>query len=336
MSLILKVADHDHLDSSAGVLTALSVTVQTIAAIGPTMGSLLIDLGGWRLTMVINIPLGALALVLGWIMLPSYGGCTRQDGTEALHDFDWAGTALFALALLGLLLFLMAPATSTLWGLVVAVAAGATFAFRERRTKAPFIDLRLLRGNLPLLATYARTLAASTTSYAFIYGFSQWVEDGRGLTASNAGLLLLPTFGVGILVSALWGRIPQVRAKLIVSGVLQVVVGAILLFTWPGSPVWFLAAATALLGIPQGLLSLSNQNALYHQAHPASLGASSGLLRTFQYFGAIIASAATGMAFGHRADSTGMHELALFMIAVSTLALLITLIDRSLARVGQT
>ncbi len=334
MSLIRKVADHDHLDSPAGVLTALSVTVQTIAAIGPTLGGLLIDLGGWRLTMVINIPLGAFALVLGWMALPSYGGGTRQEERDALRGFDWAGTALFAVALMGLLLFLMAPGASTLWGLAVAAAAGAAFAFRELRTKAPFIDLRLLRGNLPLLATFARALSASTSSYAFIYGFSQWMEDGRGLSASNAGLLLLPTFGIGILVSALWGRTPQVQTKLIVGGILQVVVSVILLLTSPGSPIWFLAAATALLGIPQGLLSLCNQNALYHQAHPASLGASSGLLRTFQYFGAIIASAATGMAFGQRADSAGMHELALFMIAVSALALLITLTDRSLARVG--
>ncbi|MBS4076536.1 MFS transporter [Ameyamaea chiangmaiensis] len=331
MSLIRKVANHDHLESPASVLTALSVTVQTIAAIGPTLGGLLIALGGWRLTMAINIPLGMAALLLGWMMLPAYGTGTQQDEREALRSFDWAGTALFAVALLGLLLFLMAPGTSTLWSLAMAASAGAAFAFHELRVTAPFIDLRLLWGNLPLLATYARALAASTTSYAFIYGFSQWMEEGRGLSASKTGLLLLPTFGVGILVSTLWGRTPQVRGKLVVGGTLQAVVGSVLLLTSPGSPIWFLATVTALLGIPQGLLSLSNQNALYHQAHPESLGASSGLLRTFQYFGAIIASAATGMAFGHRADTTGMHELAAFIIIVSTLALLVTLLDRSLA-----
>ena len=60
-----------------------------------------------------------------------------------------------------------------------------------------------------------------------------------------------------------------------------------------------------MIGVPQGLISLANQNALYHQADPARIGASAGLLRTFIYLGAIVASAANAAAFRHGADTAG-------------------------------
>ena len=41
----------------------------------------------------------------------------------------------------------------------------------------------MLGGNLPLLATYARTRLTMTVSYSFLYGYTQWLEDTRGLSA---------------------------------------------------------------------------------------------------------------------------------------------------------
>ncbi|MEU9387512.1 MFS transporter, partial [Streptomyces sp. NPDC048279] len=99
-----------------------------------------------------------------------------------------------------------------------------------------------------------------------------------------------------------------------------------------GSPVWLLLAVGALLGVPQGLLGLAAQTALYRQADPERIGSAAGLLRTFMYLGALGASAATAAFYPHRADTGGLHGLALFMLAGSVLLLAITLPDRSLAR----
>ena len=90
----------------------------------------------------------------------------------------------------------------------------------------------------------------------------------------------------------------------------------------------------AVLGLPQGLLNLANQNALYAQAEPARTGASAGLLRTFYYLGAILSSSMSGLFFGRRADTAGLHELAVFMLAAAGLLLVLTVVDRSLSKVG--
>jgi hypothetical protein len=95
-----------------------------------------------------------------------------------------------------------------------------------------------------------------------------------------------------------------------------------------------LVAIALLTGIPQGLVNLGNQNALYYQADPARMGSSAGLLRTFMYLGAIAASTGNGIFFGARATTSGMHHLAIFMLLVAAVFLALTLADRSLGRVG--
>ncbi|AYG78147.1 hypothetical protein DWB77_00254 [Streptomyces hundungensis] len=100
-------------------------------------------------------------------------------------------------------------------------------------------------------------------------------------------------------------------------------------------PTWLLIVLGALFGIPQGLIGLANQNALYAQADPERTGASAGLLRTFTYLGALLASAANAAFFKGAADTAGLHALAWMLVVVSVLLLAVAAADRSLSRVGQ-
>jgi sugar phosphate permease len=61
------------------------------------------------------------------------------------------------------------------------------------------------------------------------------------------------------------------------------------------------------------------------------MGSSAGLLRTFGYLGAIVASAANGAFLSRRADTAGLHHLAWFLVAVAALFLVVTVVDRSLS-----
>ncbi|WP_417466434.1 MFS transporter [Kitasatospora paranensis] len=334
MHLIRSEARRTGHDSPAGVLTALSVANQTIAVIGPTLGGLLIGVGGWRATLAVNIPLSLACLVLGRRRLPRTPVPRAADGVRLTTRVDLAGMLLFATMLVSLLLFLMHPQTSH-WYLPVTTAAAATaLTLRELRAAHPFIDLRVLAGNRPLIATYARALLSYVVSYAFLYGVTQWMQQGRGLTPSQAGLAQLPLFATAILVSTATGRRNAIRGKLLVGGVGQVAACALLLTLGAGSPVWLLLAVSLVFGIPQGLTGLALQNSVYHQADPQRLGTSAGLLRTFGYLGAIVAAAAGAACYPHRADTAGLHELAWFMLGCAVLFLALTLADRALRLTG--
>ena len=333
MRLIRAEADRTGKDSPAGVLTILAISTQTIAVIGPLLGGLLIGLGGWRTTLAINIPLSAVACVLGWRRFPKdepiQGAC--KTGAHKL-DLDLIGVVLFAGPLVAMLLFLMNPHRGSWYLLVITGVGAAGFVARELGHHDPFIDLRVLGGNIPLLVTYCRALLAFAVTYSFMYGFPQWLEDGRGLTARDAGLVTLPMFVTAIAVSAATGRREALRGKLIAGALGQIGASLLLLTLQPASPAWMLTMVVLIIGIPLGLNGIALQNAVYRQANPANLGACAGLLRTFGYLGAIASAAAQGCFYGHSVNTNGMHHLALFLVVVSVAFLLITVLDRSLTR----
>jgi hypothetical protein len=217
---------------------------------------------------------------------------------------------------------------------VAAGAAACSFVVRELRARDAFIDLRTLAGNRPLVATYLRQLLGYTASYAFLYGYTQWLEEGRGLAPSTAGLVLLPLSGTALAVSAATGRSTAVRGKLVVGAVVQLAACSAMLLVGAGSATWLLIVVGVLAGIPQGLIGLANQAALYHQADPTRIGSAAGLLRTFTYLGAMAASAANAAFFPHGATTAGLHHLALFMLGGAALLLALVLPDRSLRRLA--
>ncbi|MFG1647515.1 MFS transporter [Amycolatopsis sp. NPDC049252] len=332
MALLRSEARRTGEDNPNGVLTALAVANQTIAVIGPLLGGLLIGVGGWRATFALNVPLAAAAVLLGLLRLPKHTGESPERGQLAVR-LDLPGMGLFAAMLVSLLLFLMNLHLRNWYLLVITVAAGAAFAVRELRAASPFIDLRVLGGNTPLLATYARAVVAYVVAYSFLYGFSQWTEEGFGLSAFHAGLVQIPMFVTAIGVSLVAGRRRGVRGKLLVGAAGQIAACLVMLTLGGESPLWMLLLVALIFGVPQGLNNLALQNAVYFQADPERTASSAGLLRTFAYVGSMIASATTAISFGDRADTGGMHELAWVMLAAGVLYLLVTLFDRTLGRV---
>ncbi|MFD4638821.1 MFS transporter [Lentzea sp. NPDC058436] len=272
MRLLRDEADRTGDDSPGGVLTILAISTQTVSVLGPPLGGLLVDFGGWRTTLAINVPFALAAFVLGWRYFPR----SRPESRERGRVFGLGGL------------------------------------------------------NTPLMITYVRALLAYLVSYSFIFGFTQWLQAERGFTAGQAGLVILPVFGVGVAVSALTGRTEALRGKLIVAAVGQVAVCALLLALGTSSPLWILLAVTVLSGVPQGLTSLALQNAVYRQADPASVGASAGLLRTFGYLGAIVSAVVLGLVFGDTVDTRGLHEMAVFLVVTSLVFLLVNVFDRTL------
>ncbi|MGC0363939.1 MFS family permease [Rhodococcus sp. 27YEA15] len=302
---------------------------------GPLLGGLLIEFGGWRATFALNIPLALVALLLGYLRLPKAAAAPPQS-RRLVSRLDLPGMGLFCAMLVSLLLFLMNLRVSSWYLLTISVFAGAAFAFRELRAQYPFIDLRVLGGNPALLATYGRAIVAYVVSYAFLYGFTQWTQEGFGLSAFHAGLVQIPLFLTGIGISIVFGRRQGVKSKLVIGGLGQIVACLLMLTLTGGSPLWMLLLVALIFGIPQGLNNLALQNSVYFQADPERTASSFGLLRTFAYIGSMIASAATASSFGENADTGGMHHLAWIMLAAGGLFFLVTVFDRSLTRTRPT
>ncbi len=327
MSLIKHDAERTGRASPTSLLAALSFANQVVAVLGPTLGGLLVDAAGWRAVFTVNVPFSVACLVLGVLYLPRW----RRPAGVSRPRWDLAGIALFSIALVAVMVVLMDPTTAPWRLLTLAVVAGAAFVRRELRVPDPFLDVRVLGLNKPLLVTYARQLLTGVVMYSVVYGLPQWLEHGRGLTPSQTGLVLLPMFATAMVTTVLTRRQRGVLGRLGVGSGLQLAACVALLAMHDATPVVVLLVILAAFGVPQALNGLGNQYALYLQATPAQIGAASGLFRTFMYLGALTSAAATAAAYREAADTPGLHALAAFA-AVCAALLLATVVVEALVR----
>ncbi|GAA4505224.1 MFS transporter [Actinoallomurus oryzae] len=310
------------------VLGVLAIMGQVSMAVGPVLGGGLMALGGWRLTFLVNVPLGLVSAVLALSWLPVDDPVDRREPLGVVLDAP--GLALFAGALTALMVFMMGLAHPRWWLLVLTAVLFAALAVWELRARAPFIDVRMLARNHALTATYLRYGVTMLITYCFVYGWAIWLEQSAGHSATVAGALMMPSFATATLVSlfaarrqAVWGLLVAGAAVLTTGSLLLLVVGA-------AAPLWALAGIGVVFGVQNGLNITAGQAAMYAQAPADQTGVAAGLMRSFMYVGAIASASLINLTFGGEATDRGLHTLATVLVIGSAALLAATLLDRTL------
>jgi predicted MFS family arabinose efflux permease len=163
-----------------------------------------------------------------------------------------------------------------------------------------------------------------------LYGITQWIEDGRGLSPEQAGLLILPMSAAGALISVPVSRRNLIRGPLIVAASSMLVASTGVLLLTSQSPIFLIVAVSLVFGVTVGTSNVANQTALYAQTEAGHVGTAAGLLRTFGYIGSIASSTVIGLVFRESVTDEGLHLIAAILIGVSALLLAMTLFDRRL------
>ena len=178
------------------VMSIVGVPMLLGPVLGPVIGGLLVEYTTWRWIFFVNVPIGALALLAAWRLLP------RQEADRD-ERLDVRGLAVLSPGL-ALLVYGLSEAgssggfggTRTVVGLTVGVALIAAFVLHARRRgEAALLDVGLFRRR-------AFTGAAATS---FLFGVAifgvmillpLYYQVVRGEGALGAGLLMAPQ-GVG-------------------------------------------------------------------------------------------------------------------------------------------
>ncbi|MEV4113410.1 MFS transporter [Nonomuraea sp. NPDC049695] len=310
-----------------GVLGGLMIAGAATSALGLPLGGVLIGVWGWRAAFLVNLPVALLAWVMGRLWIPADPPAARGRGS--LRELDVVGIAGFGLAMTALLVFLMGLPRPDWNALGLAVALSTWLVVWELRVPSPFIDVRLLRTNRSLTRTYVRFATASLCVYTVLYGLTQWLQAGRGLSAEKAGLLLLPMTVTSALLAQPIARRNLVRGPLLAAAVSCLAASAGVLALTGGTPIGWIVAITLVFGVTLGATVSANQTVLYVQAPADQAGTAAGLLRTSGYLGSIASSALISIVFHTRVDDERLHSLAWPMIAVSVLAVIVVITDRA-------
>ncbi len=267
------------------------------STVGPVLGGWLTQHYGWRSVFFINLPLGAVALLLAR-RLPD-----REPGAAALR-FDWLGLVLFTGFVVPLLLALeraqrvSAAALPGILALAGLAAASVGLLLRqERRVSQPLIPVQLLR--LPsiwradvMAACVGATIVGSVT-FMPIY-----LQVVRGMSPSQAGLLLLP-LTAGIACGALFtGRMIARTGRTAVFPSYGLVIVTLCLLVLallgPAIPTRGLPVLFFLLSLSLGTTMPVVQVTVQSVAGPANLGAGSASVQFSRSIGAALGTATVG------------------------------------------
>ncbi|MEU6584196.1 DHA2 family efflux MFS transporter permease subunit [Nocardia sp. NPDC046763] len=160
------------------------------AAVGPVAGGLLLKHFSWHSVFLVNLPLVAVALAGGLVLLPN-------SRAESIGRFDFPG-ALLSMAGVGLLVRTVIEAPAEGWHSVLTLAgfAGATvlfalFAWWESHTDEPLLDVSIFRDRRVTAACVA-IMMAFLGLLGFVFLITQYFQAIRGYDSLKAGLAILP------------------------------------------------------------------------------------------------------------------------------------------------
>jgi len=175
-------------------------------ATGPSLGAGLISAGGWRWAFYVNLPVGAVAFLLGRRVLAD----SKSD--EARARPDYLGVALVSAALASLVLAISeGPAWGWSSGRVVAsffaaAVLGTAFLYRSSRHVAPVLDLSLFSARSFSVAN-AATLLYAMGFFAMLLGNILFLTSVWHYSILRAGLAVTPGPLVVAAVSGPAGRL---------------------------------------------------------------------------------------------------------------------------------
>ena len=266
------------------MLTYLGLTV------GPSLGGWLAHAFSWRVIFYINVPVGALALTLGWIFIP------KEASIETGKRFDIVGAILFLAGLTGLMLGLNKGAewgwsSPTVLGLLVgAVVLLAAFIQVERRSPEPMLDLSLFRVPLFSMSTISAILNyICVYSITFLMPF--YLIQGLGMNTAQAGLLLTIQPILMAITAPISGALSD-RIGSRLPGMVGMAVLGIGLFLLsrlgPDSSLWLVGLGLGIAGIGTGAFISPNTSALMGAAPRSQQGVASGVLGTARSLGMVL------------------------------------------------
>ncbi|MGH2872264.1 MAG: MFS transporter, partial [Solirubrobacteraceae bacterium] len=273
-------------------------------ALGPAVGGALLALGGWRLIFLVNLPAGAVGLVLGWVLLPRSHQRLRRSGPA-----DRLGPQLLALAAGGPLLYLSLAGHSgyaspaLLVALAVGLLAACLFVRHEHRHPKPMIDLSLLRR--PALSA---GLSSGLVSYLVLFGtlfVVPYYLEASGVGSAVAGLRLavLP-LAIGIAAPLAGRHVERFGERpFTVGGLVLAACGLLVLALWQQTI--GLLAGLAIVGVGIGGFTPANNVTIMMSAPERRTGLVGGLLNMTRGLGTAIGVAVAALLYTTAAGVSG-------------------------------
>jgi EmrB/QacA subfamily drug resistance transporter len=254
-------------------------------ALGPIVGGGVVSAIGWRPIFWVNVPVGLAAIALTLRFIP-------ESRAPRPRRFDPIGQALVIVMLVTLTYGIIeAPAA-----LAVSGAALLGLLLHEPRREEPLIDLRFFQ-SVPFASAIVISMSAFAAFGGFLFLNTLYLQDARGLSPVQAGLMTVPVALMTVVASPLSGRLVGRRGPrlpLAIAGVCLVAACAMLTGIDSGTPIAWLIGAYLVFGLGFGFVNAPITNAAVSGMPRAQAGVAAAIATTSRQVGQTLGVAVVG------------------------------------------
>src|SRR5215831_18061466 len=259
---------------------------------GPVIGGVIVGSASWRWIFFVNLPVGAVALVLALWLLPAGPAARRVR-------LDTRGLVLLSGGIAVLLYGLAEVGSGAGQGALpaVAIATGvgllAAFGIHALRTRQPLIDVRLFaRRGFSTAALTNLVLGIALFGVALLLPL--YFEIVRGRTPLETGLLLIPQgLGAALAMPVAGSLTDRIGARPVVTAGIGLAMAGTAAYTQitAATPYWYLAAALLLIGAGLGATITPSMAAGFQAIGRAAIGSATSAINTVQRLAAALGTA---------------------------------------------
>ena len=264
-------------------------------ALGPLVGGALVESAGWRSIFWINVPVCLAAIILAARFVP-------ESRSPRPRRLDPVGQLLVIVLFAGLTYGIIEGpgygwASPQIIGcFTLAVLAAVGLALYEPRRRDPLLDPRFFR-SFPFSGTTLIAISGFAALSGYLFLNALYLQQVRGLTPLEAGLLSLPSAAITAVLAPLSGRIVAsrgARLPLIVAGLSITVSGLILTQLDVDWPIPLLLLPYVVFGIGFGTLNAPITNTAVSGMPRAQAGVAAAVASTSRQLGVALGVAIIG------------------------------------------
>ena len=275
---------------------------------GPLIGGWITEGPGWRWAFWLNLPLAILSIFAVIFLLPHTALKDREK-----RQIDYLGSIILMAGTSALVL-------ATIWGgnqyawnspqiiglLIASVVAVLIFIPVENRAAEPIMPMYLFT-NRNFLLTLGASLALGVAMFGAVEYIPTYLQMSLGVSATVAGLLMIPLMGALLVVSIITGRLVSARGKYkayVVTGTALVALGLYLISTiTPSTPTWIFCSYMAVMGAGLGM-SMQFLTLIVQNAFPVTVvGTATAANNFFRQVGSTVGASLVGGLFTSRLSS---------------------------------
>lgn len=292
MALITRIFPPEKRGTAMGVWG----TVAGVATlVGPLLGGVLTDGLGWEWIFFVNLPVGAIGLVLAATLVPTVD---THD-----HRFDLLGVVLSAVGMFALIFGIQEGEKNDwawwIWTLIAGgiVVLGVFVYWQSRIRTEPLLPLGLFRDrNFTVCNLGIASMGFAVSGLMIPIMFFLQLVGGMSPTQS-AGMMVPQAIITGVLAPVVGRILDRVDPRVIICtglALAAISMGWLGLAVRPATPVWVILIPMALMGLASAgiwapLAATATRNLPWHQA-----GAGAGVYNTTRLIGSVLGSAMVG------------------------------------------